>query len=81
MELVLAAGLDEVLVAADPSGLHSLGRQLLQFVRHLNAIMNKYIPKKFDKFFQIIKPTHLDSFGLKNILVFVTQTDFFLKYF
>ena len=52
VELVLAACLDEVLVAADPSGLHSLGGKLLQFVRNLNAIMNKYIPKNFDKFFQ-----------------------------
>merc|ERR1719339_700942 len=34
MELVLSGGLDEVLVAADPSGLHGLGGQLLQFVGH-----------------------------------------------
>ena len=37
MELVLSGGLDEVLVAADPSGLHGLGGQLLQFVGHLQA--------------------------------------------
>merc|ERR1712141_729276 len=32
VELILSAVLDEVLVAADPSGLHSLGGQLLQLV-------------------------------------------------
>ena len=41
MELVLAAGLDQVLVAADASRLHGLARQLLQLVGDLNAGMNQ----------------------------------------
>ncbi len=36
VELVLAAGLDQVLVAADTGGLHRLAGQLLQLVRDLN---------------------------------------------
>jgi hypothetical protein len=36
VELVLAAGLDQVLVAADAGGLHRLAGQLLQLVRDLN---------------------------------------------
>jgi len=34
MELILSGSLDEVLVAADPGGLHGLGGQLLQLVGH-----------------------------------------------
>jgi hypothetical protein len=35
VELVLAAGLDQVLVAADAGRLHGLRGQLFQLVRHL----------------------------------------------
>ena len=37
MELILSGSLDEVLVAADPGGLHGLGGQLLQLVGHLRT--------------------------------------------